>query len=396
MKPSALLISPSRDGSSHEGTPALEMEYEYPEQESAQLISPRKLGTPRTPKDVEAPPSEEDPVKPPSTIESTSVLTKTGLQVLVLLAVQNCSKNLLMRHVMKDRPDFLTSAAVLGCEATKLTLSVLYILIIDRGSLESIYQFLKDDFRNMLLLSVPAGAYNLQMSLEYVALANLNAAVFSVLVQTKLLATATFSSLILKTKLKVVQIISLLLLTVGVMLINIDNIGTTAEDAKNVAMKGIIATLGIALSSGFASVYTEKVIKAQRSKTITRQNYSLAYLQVQLALASMIIIGLWAVATDYKKIMEFGLWHNFTPGAYFSIFNSAIGGLTVAAVLKYADSVLKGYATAMSVVLTGVASMILFDTTLNAVYALGIINVVCAVLLYNAKNLDRNVGCYSN
>ena len=45
-------------------------------------------------------------------------------------------------------------------------------------------------------------------------------------------------------KLKVVQIISLLLLTVGVMLINIDNIGTTAEDAKNVAMKGIIATLG--------------------------------------------------------------------------------------------------------------------------------------------------------
>jgi UDP-sugar transporter A1/2/3 len=153
---------------------------------------------------------------------------------------------------------------------------------------------------------------------------------------------------------------------------------------------------GIALSSGFASVYTEKVIKAQRSKSVTRQTYSLAYLQVQLASASMIIIGLWAIATDYQKIQEFGLWHNFTPAAYFSIFNSAIGGLTVAAVLKYADSVLKGYATAMSVVLTGVASLILFDTKLNAIYGLGIVNVCCAVMLYNAKNLDRNVGCYSN
>ena len=51
-------------------------------------------------------------------------------------------------------------------------------------------------------------------------------------------------------------------------------------------------SIGIALSSGFASVYTEKVIKAQRSKSVTRQTYSLAYLQVQLATASMIIIGL--------------------------------------------------------------------------------------------------------
>ena len=153
---------------------------------------------------------------------------------------------------------------------------------------------------------------------------------------------------------------------------------------------------GIALSSGFASVYTEKVMKAKRSKTVVRQTYSLAYLQVQLAVVSLIMIGFWAVSTEYNKIKELGLWHNFTPAAYFSIFNSALGGLIVAAVLKYADSVLKGYATAMSVVLTGVASIILFDTKMNAIYGLGIVNVVCSVLLYNAKNLDRNVGCYTN
>lgn len=54
---------------------------------------------------------------------------------------------------------------------------------------------------------------------------------------------------------------------------------------------------------------------------------------------------------------------------------------------------LKGYATACSVVMTGVLSMILFGTELNAIYFLGIVNVVIAVLLYNGKKdeLDKYV-----
>ena len=50
---------------------------------------------------------------------------------------------------------------------------------------------------------------------------------------------------------------------------------------------------------------------------------------------------------------------------------SAVGGLIVAAVLKFADSILKGYATALSVILTGVMSTILFKTELNTIYYMG-------------------------
>jgi UDP-sugar transporter A1/2/3 len=74
-----------------------------------------------------------------------------------------------------------------------------------------------------------------------------------------------------------------------------------------------------------------------------------------------------------------------------TILNSALGGLIVAGVLKYADSVLKGYATAMSVILTGVLSMLLFGTSLSIIYFMGIINVVIAVLLYNGKDLESYV-----
>ena len=58
-------------------------------------------------------------------------------------------------------------------------------------------------------------------------------------------------------------------------------------------------------------------------------------------------------------------------------------------VLKYADAVLKGYATAISVILTGMSSMVLFGTKLNTLYFLGIGNVICAVLLYSSTDLDK-------
>ena len=321
---------------------------------------------------------------------SSSGLSRTGLLVLILLAAQNCSKNLLMRFVMQEQPKFLSSAAVLGSECLKLTLSVGYILFVMKRPLASIRQYLKEDKRNTLLLIVPASAYNLQQSLEYVALANLNAAAFSVLVQTKLLCTATFAALLLSKKLSYQQVLSLVLLTTGVMLCNLKTTTSSGSDDSN--WTGIFATLGIALSSGLASVYTEKVIKGQGiPRTVNPDDYGLAYTQVQLALMSLLTIGAWALVRDFAQIATHGLFYNFTPAAFVTIVNSALGGLIVASVLKYADSVLKGYATAMSVILTGVLSWLLLGTSLSMVYFMGILNVVVAVLLYNGKDLDQFV-----
>ena len=57
---------------------------------------------------------------------------------------------------------------------------------------------------------------------------------------------------------------------------------------------------------------------------------------------------------------------------------------------KHADAVLKGYATAISVLLTGVLSMVLFGTELSVEYALGMTNVLAAVFLYNAQDLEKH------
>ena len=253
---------------------------------------------------------------------------------------------------MKEHPKFLTSAAVIGVEMVKLLLCLLYIFFVEKSSLYSAVIFIRQDKRNTLLMGVPAALYSIQMTLEYMALGNLDAAVFSVLVQTKLLATAGCAVLILRKKIKKVQLISLVLLTVGVMLCNMKdyNRGGGGRRLEEVdkdmdTTKGIIATLSIAACSGFASVYTEKVIKAKRNiarkeeqeelplnqTQQPQQQYGLVYTQVQLAFVSLVIMGFYCIVMELEEILQKGLWYGFNFPAYVSIFVSAIGGLTVAA-----------------------------------------------------------------
>jgi len=260
-----------------------------------------------------------------------------GFRVLCLLAVQNCSKNLLMRYVMQDKPKFLTSAAVIAVGALKLVMSAMYIVCGEGKTPESIFVFLKKDWKTSLLLMVPAMAYTVQMMLEYVAMAHIDAALFAVVVQVKMLFTAVFAVIIMNRVLRKNEILSLCLLTLGVMCCNYKEVKfkDTSSTQWAETVIGLSATLGIATSSGFASVYTEKVIKSHKNKV--RQSggkvidsFSLAYMQVQLASVSLVVIGIYASIKDYKAIMEHGLWQDFNTAAMISVVNSALGGLLVA------------------------------------------------------------------
>eukprot|EP00967_Tisochrysis_lutea_P020432 scaffold23221_cov40-Tisochrysis_lutea.AAC.1 len=119
---------------------------------------------------------------------------------LALLVAQNTSKTLLLRFAVSGKPQFLYSAAVLATESLKASLSILWLLA-HGGSLRAIAAFLRDEWKIFLRVLVPAGVYNCQQMLEFVALSRLDAPVFSVIVQSKLLTTALFSYLLLRKQL---------------------------------------------------------------------------------------------------------------------------------------------------------------------------------------------------
>ncbi len=199
--------------------------------------------------DVEDQPTNVHNVGKPTTTDASSKvsskITAMGFKVLALLAFQNSFKNILMRVVMKDHGGFLLSTAILIIETLKLVFSVGYIVFVQKRSPFTVITYIRQDWKNTLLMIVPATTYSVQMSLEYIALANLDAASFSVVVQLKMLTTAFFSRVLLKRRLMKKQVMSLIILTVGVMLCNTKNKEDLTEDDKvGNKILGIAATLG--------------------------------------------------------------------------------------------------------------------------------------------------------
>jgi UDP-sugar transporter A1/2/3 len=61
----------------------------------------------------------------------------------------------------------------------------------------------------------------------------------------------------------------------------------------------------------------------------------------------------------------------------------ALGGLVIAAVIKYADNILKGFATSLSIILSTIISYFwLQDFVPTSVFFLGAILVIAATFLY--------------
>ena len=220
---------------------------------------------------------------------------------LLLLVAQNTSKTLILRFALggKGKGNFLYSAAVLATEGLKATSSCIWVLQTG-GSVSSIIRFMRLEWRMLMRVMIPAGIYNCQQMLEFVALSRLEAPVFSVIVQTKLLTTALFSWLVLGKRLYRVQLIALVLLMVGVILAQMRDGrpvgGGGGSSSKREMTVGVVATLTIATLSGFAAVYTERVLKhgTLQAHSMASQDV-LPYMQIQMAVASLLIIGVFAV-----------------------------------------------------------------------------------------------------
>ena len=79
-------------------------------------------------------------------------ISSAGYKVLLLLAVQNCVKNLVTRVAVQGDAHFLYSAAVLATEGTKCTASLLYIFLVERGTPTGVIRYLRAEWKKFLLL----------------------------------------------------------------------------------------------------------------------------------------------------------------------------------------------------------------------------------------------------
>ena len=116
-----------------------------------------------------------------------------------------------------------------------------------------------------LKVSVPAVLYVVQNNLLFLALSKLDAATYQVTYQLKILTTAFFSVSLLGKQLDRYKWVALILLTGGVALVQLPkDSGTSAtasERDTSDQFLGLCAVLAACVSSGFAGVYFEKILK---------------------------------------------------------------------------------------------------------------------------------------
>lgn len=103
---------------------------------------------------------------------------------------------------------------------------------------------------------------------------------------------------------------------------------------------------------------------------------------VQLGIYGSLIGFIGMHVKDGDKIAEKGLLFGYTSVVWIVIFMQAFGGLLVAVVVKYADNILKGFATSFSIIVSCVVSVYLFDFQLSGQFLFGAALVISAIFLY--------------
>lgn len=319
-------------------------------------------------------------VLPPS---HSSRLKYVSLGVLVL---QTTSLVLTMRYsrtLKEDGPRYLASSAVVSAEVLKILACTLLVFIENKFSVRSMNQLLKEEIVNnpmeTMKLAIPAGIYTLQNNLLYVALSNLDAATYQVTYQLKILTTALFSVSMLGKRLGLYQWLSLLLLMAGVTLVQWP--ADTEDDSEQKVLSagsqfvGLIAVLMACVSSGFAGVYFERLLKGTKQSVWVRN--------IQLGLFGFVFGFVGMIAYDGQSVRQSGMFQGYNAITCTVVVLQAVGGLVVAVVIKYADNILKGFATSLSIIMSALISYFLLeDFNPTSVFFLGSLLVIVATFLY--------------
>lgn len=310
---------------------------------------------------------------------SNTVLIKYG--ALALLVAQTVGLVLLMRvsrtNHIEGQPMYLASTAVFIAEVMKLGICCCVIHHQSNGELKSeLNKHVWESPKEVAKLSVLSFLYTIQNNLLYFALSHLDAATYQVCYQLKILTTAIFSMVLLQRKFSTKKWMALIMLTVGVSIVQAGNtISSKSESDKHHQFIGLVAVLSAACTSGFSGVYLEKVLKGSQTSLWLRN--------VQMGMTSCVIALMTVFAKDGKAIAEQGFLGGYTELVWTVVIVQACGGLLIAVVIKYADNVLKVFATSISIILSSVISAIFFNFHASWAFIVGASFVATATVVYS-------------
>ena len=341
---------------------------------------------------------------------------------LLLLIAQNVSLVLTMKVSMGDiATPYIVTVAVFMTELLKLVICVVVIYVYQGKT----FNWMSISQVEGLKMAVPALLYVVQNNLLFFAVSRLEPAVFQITYQLKIATTALFSVIMLKRTLTRAQWAGVGLLLPGVCLVQLSRLSSAENDdvivpvlinanvnstssnmiLNNVAqislspgvglgvaplhhgvsflgqLLGFVAVLFSCVTSGFAGVYFEKVLKSAKSLSLWERN-------VQLATYSILIAGASVIMKDFQRVITDGPFVGMSMSSGIVILLQAAGGLVIAVVVRYTDNIAKAFATSVSMIISSILTIFFFDFHPPLIFFIGAGLVGMAVRFYSAKPGD--------
>jgi len=285
---------------------------------------------------------------------------------------------------------YIATTAVVCSEATKFCCSLFLALsTVSPGEISRAMQS-----TDALLMLVPAGLYTLQNNLQYVAMSHLDASVYQVLSQMKLVTTALFSMTMLGRRISVRQWTGIFVCAIGIAIVQISSLTGSSSKSSSKSARGesgggssssaigFVAVMTGTVTSGLAGVFTEKVFKTSNTSMWVRN--------MQLAMYSVCVGVVGVLTNDFDQVMEKGFFVGYSLLVWSVIALQALGGIVVAVVVKFADNIAKGFSTGISIVVSCALSAVFLDFEMSFTYAVGASCVLLSIQIYSCGGDSRS------
>jgi len=313
----------------------------------------------------------------PANFEEKTALVRPSMMKhisIATLVLQNSALVLTLRYSRSlPGPKAIPAVVVVLWELVKMVAA--FCFLVAEGNSKDMTDKCLKNWKGVCKMLVPAGLYLFQNNILFIAISNLEAGVYQVTYQLKILTTAAFHVVMLKKTQTSRQVQALLVLMVGVSLVQLSNssekVSVSSSDQN--MFVGLAAVLTACISSGFAGVYFEMVLKTTDTGMWLR-NCQLAFWS--LCLSPFSFFDSWAT------IKEYGPFYGFNWTTIVIILLQVVGGFSVAFVVKYADSVAKGFATSISIIISTLLSVVYFEFALSLQFGIGACLVILATNMY--------------
>ena len=239
----------------------------------------------------------------------------------------------------------------------------------------------------------------------------IDASTFAVCEQMKIFTTAFFAKIVMGKHYSAAKWRALLLLVVGYILVispifSKNTLVTGGGMTKDEMMKaqkdsddqvwGLLVVSFQITISGFVAVYFEAMLKDKVVVVgIWERNFQLAAYSIIMLLVMKITENnysfLHSVPTAATNSEDTQLFYGWTSLAVVLVLLQSVGGLLVAATLKYADAVLKCFATSVSIMITSVVGYYYLDNIIDVFVGLGMLTTVIAICNYTLDATEQQV-----